>query len=615
MTHHSSRYAGTLQIGQLRQQNDAINRKQLHRHVPRSQPQLRWRFKNQRWLFWSQWQHHWHQWLHQSQRRLSWRLRAGRSLRTRKERSDLDDQRESVSPSKVRYMVDMVESLSRNAKKSSMRSICPSRKLRNLKRFIYLRTLRNLLLQIKAPRFLLRRRFIRQTKYFFSMLHRIKTSSTCWIRWGRARSRSRNQCGFLKNIILSKYFQKKKPTHCLLIAVDLVTRSRWKKVPSQSMDQSTISRKGNCQYWSPISKIISQRDNIRPSMSSFGAPVLFVKKKDGSLRLCVNYRALNRMTIKNRYPRPLISELLDLVKGATRFTGLDLPTTYYLLWIERRVANPVADGSAGLMTRVTFVLFILRREVVLRRIHCFHPVLSIPNLSQSSRLIHPLSYIAVWKPLCLTVGNPQSQRRSLPSLPPHLVLPELKKGKTERPSGLQQSLIPGRLVLLQQLIQSRSQPSFGFPLPLYRIGLGWRIIQRSWNTHGGHPEDDTRLYNQSARSSGRKREGWEFCRRFADGSRSRRMSCGHRYCSSSSLFPHLSSCYAPTCSLSLALGFRRYDHVYLTWEFRYRELAQTSPLRRTPERVSQKVYERHLSTIVRRSCWNRGRYIQTPLLI
>ena len=66
--------------------------------------------------------------------------------------------------------------------------------------------------------------------------------------------------------------------------------------------------------------------------------------------------------------------------------------------------------------------------------------------------------------------------------------------------------------------------------------------------------------------------------------------------------PHLSSCYAPTRSLSPALGFRRHDQVHLTWEFRYRELAQTSPLRRTPERISQKVYERHLSTIGRRSC-------------
>ena len=59
-----------------------------------------------------------------------------------------------------------------------------------------------------------------------------------------------------------------------------------------------------------------ERGSIRPSTSPFGAPVLFVKKADGSLRLCVDYRALNRMTIKNRYPLPLIQELMDRVNGA-----------------------------------------------------------------------------------------------------------------------------------------------------------------------------------------------------------------------------------------------------------------------------------------------------------
>ena len=63
---------------------------------------------------------------------------------------------------------------------------------------------------------------------------------------------------------------------------------------------------------------------IRPSTSPFGSPVLFIKKPDGSLRLCVDYRALNRITIKNRYPLPLISELLDRVKGKKYFTKLDL---------------------------------------------------------------------------------------------------------------------------------------------------------------------------------------------------------------------------------------------------------------------------------------------------
>ena len=67
-----------------------------------------------------------------------------------------------------------------------------------------------------------------------------------------------------------------------------------------------------------------KKGHIRPSTSPFGSPVLFVKKADGSLRLCVDYRALNRMTIKNRYPLPLTIEIMDRIKGATQFTRLDV---------------------------------------------------------------------------------------------------------------------------------------------------------------------------------------------------------------------------------------------------------------------------------------------------
>ena len=55
---------------------------------------------------------------------------------------------------------------------------------------------------------------------------------------------------------------------------------------------------------------------IRPSKSSAGAPVLFTPKPDGTLRLCVDYRGLNSMTIKNRYPLPLIDEILDFLSDA-----------------------------------------------------------------------------------------------------------------------------------------------------------------------------------------------------------------------------------------------------------------------------------------------------------
>jgi hypothetical protein len=73
---------------------------------------------------------------------------------------------------------------------------------------------------------------------------------------------------------------------------------------------------------------------IRPSTSSAGSPVLFVPKKDGSLRLCVDYRALNNITIKDRYALPLINELHDRFQGAVYFTKLDLRGAYNLIRIK-----------------------------------------------------------------------------------------------------------------------------------------------------------------------------------------------------------------------------------------------------------------------------------------
>lgn len=63
---------------------------------------------------------------------------------------------------------------------------------------------------------------------------------------------------------------------------------------------------------------------IRPSVSPWGAPVLFVKKKDGSMRMCINYREINRLTIKNKYPLPRIEDLLDQLKGTKVFSKINL---------------------------------------------------------------------------------------------------------------------------------------------------------------------------------------------------------------------------------------------------------------------------------------------------
>ncbi|KAB2631036.1 S ribonuclease [Pyrus ussuriensis x Pyrus communis] len=74
---------------------------------------------------------------------------------------------------------------------------------------------------------------------------------------------------------------------------------------------------------------------IQPSTSPWGAPVLFVRKKDGTLRLCIDYRQLNRVTIKNRYPLPRIDDLFDQLRGACVFSKIDLRSSYYQLKISR----------------------------------------------------------------------------------------------------------------------------------------------------------------------------------------------------------------------------------------------------------------------------------------
>jgi hypothetical protein len=63
---------------------------------------------------------------------------------------------------------------------------------------------------------------------------------------------------------------------------------------------------------------------IRPSVSPWGAPVIFVKKKDGSLQLCIDYRDLDHATEKNRYPMPWIDDLFNQMKGVAVFSKTDL---------------------------------------------------------------------------------------------------------------------------------------------------------------------------------------------------------------------------------------------------------------------------------------------------
>ena len=73
---------------------------------------------------------------------------------------------------------------------------------------------------------------------------------------------------------------------------------------------------------------------IRPSVLPWGVPVLFIKKKDGTLRMCIDYWQINKVTFKNKYPLPKIEDLFDKLNGASVFSKIDLRLGYYQLRVK-----------------------------------------------------------------------------------------------------------------------------------------------------------------------------------------------------------------------------------------------------------------------------------------
>ncbi|GJW88778.1 putative reverse transcriptase domain-containing protein [Tanacetum coccineum] len=109
-----------------------------------------------------------------------------------------------------------------------------------------------------------------------------------------------------------------------------VARAPYRLAPAEMQELSTQLQE------------LSDKGFIRPSSSPWGAPVLFVKKKDGSFRMCIDYRELNKLTVKNRYPLPRIDDLFDQLQGSRVYSKIDLRSGYHQLRVREEDISKTA---------------------------------------------------------------------------------------------------------------------------------------------------------------------------------------------------------------------------------------------------------------------------------
>ncbi|GKB03669.1 putative reverse transcriptase domain-containing protein [Tanacetum coccineum] len=110
-------------------------------------------------------------------------------------------------------------------------------------------------------------------------------------------------------------------SRCIGFVVTIV-KSPYRLAPSEMLELSNQLKE------------LQEKGFIRPSHSPWGAPVLLVKKKNGAMRMCIDYRELNKLTIKNRYPLPRIDDLFDQLQGACCFSKIDLRSGYHQLRVR-----------------------------------------------------------------------------------------------------------------------------------------------------------------------------------------------------------------------------------------------------------------------------------------
>ncbi|GJY53918.1 putative reverse transcriptase domain-containing protein [Tanacetum coccineum] len=137
---------------------------------------------------------------------------------------------------------------------------------------------------------------------------------------------------------------------------------------------------------------LSEKGFIRPSSSPWGAPVLFMKKKDGSFRMCIDYREMNKLTIKNRYPLPRIDDLFDQLQGSSIYSKIDLRSGYHqLLFMDlmNLVCKPYRDK---------FVIVFIDDILIYSKIKEEHGehLKTILNLLRSEKLYAKFSKCDFW---------------------------------------------------------------------------------------------------------------------------------------------------------------------------------------------------------------------------
>ncbi|GJS30631.1 putative reverse transcriptase domain-containing protein [Tanacetum coccineum] len=133
---------------------------------------------------------------------------------------------------------------------------------------------------------------------------------------------------FLAHVTTNEDFPSLPPTRQVEFQIDLVpgaapvARAPYRLAPSEMKELSEQLKE------------LSDKGFIRPSSSPWGAPVLFVKKKDGSFRMCIDYRELNKLIVKNRYPLPRIDDLFDQLQGSSVYLKIDLRSGYHQLRVR-----------------------------------------------------------------------------------------------------------------------------------------------------------------------------------------------------------------------------------------------------------------------------------------